>query len=261
MEHPRRRPVPAGGTASATRVADILLLFASGEPALGVSEVSRRLGIGKTVVHRVFQSLESRGLLVADPQHRTYRIGPAMAALGARALSDMDLRRVAVPVLDRLHDETGETATVSALVGLRRVYLDQVVSRQEIKMTVELGRAFPLHAGASSRAILAFASPQLRRQVLSGPLEALTAHTITDPTVLEASLAETVSSGVACSRCERQAGAASVAAPVFGIDGVLGAVSACGPINRFDVETVARLVPLVRQAARDVDAALRAVSP
>ena len=61
-----------------------------------------------------------------------------------------------MPVLRELQAGTGETTTVSAYVPGGRVYLDQVESAQEIKMTVELGRRFPLHAGSSSTCILAF---------------------------------------------------------------------------------------------------------
>ena len=150
---------PASGTVSADRVADVLLTFAGTGGSLGVSEISRRLGLSKAVVYRILRSLVSRRLLSVDEAGGgRYRLGPAAATLGARALRDLDLRENALPVLRRLQHESGETATVSELVGVSRVYLDQVSSLKEIKMTVEIGRPFPLHAGASSRTILAFAS-------------------------------------------------------------------------------------------------------
>lgn len=246
-----------GGTAAADRVADVLLSFAGARGALGVSEISRRLGLSKAVVHRILRSLVSRGLVALDEDGRRYRLGPAAATLGARALRDMNLREAALPVLRRLQAESGETATVSELVGVSRVYLDQVPSHQEIKMTVEIGRPFPLHAGASSRAILAFAPPELRRQILDGPLEALTPKTIVDRDGLGAELERNAREGVAVSFGERQAGAASVAAPLLGTGGyAAGAISVCGPVDRFDEEVVARLRPRVLDAAREVSRGL-----
>jgi DNA-binding IclR family transcriptional regulator len=98
----------------------------------------------------------------------------------------------------------------------------------EIKTTVDIGRPVPLHAGASSRAILAFAPPDLRRQVLDGP------KTIVD-------------------FGERQPGATSVAAPLLAAGGrAYGSTSASGALDRFDEETVRRLKSLVRDAAREV---------
>jgi DNA-binding IclR family transcriptional regulator len=239
-------------------VADVLLVFADESGAIGVSEVARRLGLSKAVVYRILRSLASRQLLSFEEESRAYRLGPAAAALGARALRDFELRRVAMPVLRRLQHETGETATVSCLVGTARVYLDQVPSLNEIRMTVEVGRPFPLHAGASSKAILAFCHPALRRQVLSGPLEALTPLTRTKGAELEAEIEQIRREGVAISLGERQQGAGSVAAPVLGVDGyATGSISVCGPVDRFDAETVKRIRPLVREAAREISLRMR----
>lgn len=252
-----KRGTPGAGTESAARVADVLLLFA-GSGALGVSEISRELEFGKTVVHRILRSLASRNLVVFEEASRKYRLGPAAAALGARALSEHELRQVASPVLRRLQRDTGETTTVSELVGTARVYLDQVVSLKEIKMTVELGRPFPLHAGSSSKAILAFCSPELRQLVLAGALPTLTPKTVVVREELEAELSRIAEDGVAASLGERQAGAGSAAAPVLGMDGyAVGSISVCGPVDRFDTRTMERLGPLVREAAQEVSDRLR----
>lgn len=228
-------------------------MFASKPTSLGVSEIARQLDLSKAVVHRILRSLASRNLLSFNEDTHKYSLGSAAAALGARALRDRQLRQIAMPVLRRLQYETGETMTVSELIGTARVYLDQIPSLKEIKMTVELGRPFPLHAGASSKAILAFAPPELRQSVVTGPLVALTPNTITERLKLEEELLRTEQVGTAVSFGERQPGAASVAAPVCGIDGyAIGAISACGPIERFDEETVKRLRLPVRNAAQEV---------
>lgn len=238
------------GTEGASRVADVLLAFLAGPRSLGVSAIARDLGLSKAVVHRILQTLVQRGLLTPDAGTRGYHLGPAAAALGARALRESDLRAVAMPVLRELQRATGETTTVSALVPGGRVYIDQVESSREIKMTVEVGRRFPLHAGSSSTCILAFLSPAERDGALSEPLETLTTRTVVDPHALRARLTEVRSQGYARSDGERQQGAGSVAAPVFGVDGsVLGAVSVCGPADRVDAAARDRFVPLLTAAA------------
>lgn len=259
MVSQRERSVPATGTTSATRVADIMLLFLHEPGGIGITDAARELGLSKAVVHRILQSLETRGFVRFDGSSRRYVPGPAVSALGAQALRRTDLRAVAMPVLRRLQQETGETTTVSALVGSHRVYLDQVVSLAEIKMTVEIGRAYPLHAGSSSRAILAFAADELREQVLSGPLPGLTPHTITDRAALETDLERVRAIGVAVSGGERQPGASSIAAPVFGPEGtVTGALSVCGPVDRFTEEVTPQMIERVISAAADISDALGA---
>lgn len=236
---------------SATRVADVLLAVAAAPGPARITDLASELGLSKAVVHRVLQSLLTRGLVVASAGS-TYALGPATAALGARALRESDLRSAALPALRELQARSGETATVSALVGQRRAYLDQIVSSKEVRMEVALGRTYPLHAGASGKAILAFAPDDVRRRILDGELARLTDATIVDPDRLRTELQRIVREGHAVSHGERPPGAASLAAPVFGFDGhAVGAISVCGPVTSFDPAACERLAPLVRRAAGD----------
>lgn len=250
--------VPDGGTVAAARVADVLLAVGGSSEAIGVTELARRLSLSKAVVHRILQSLESRHLLSFDAASRTYEVGPAAVVLGSRALRDQKLRAVSLPVLRQLQMATDETTTVSALIGTSRVYLDQVVSQRELKMMVEIGRAYPLHAGSSSKAILAFVPPDLRDQVLEGELAPLTSNTITDRAALEDELLEIRRRGVAVSRGERQHGAASIAAPVFDHHGdAVGSISICGPVNRFTARVLRRHESLLKRSAEEISRSLR----
>ena len=245
------------GTEAAARVADVLMLFTDGPDFLGVSAIARELDLSKAVVHRILQTLLQRGLIASHPDSRGYSLGPAAAALGARALRESRLRTVAMPVLRELQRTTGETTTVSAIVPGGRVYLDQVESALEIKMTVEVGRRFPLHAGSSSTCILAFLPAVERDAVLAGELSPLTDRTVVDADALRERLVRVAGYGYARSDGERQTGAASVAAPVFGVDGaVLGAISVCGPGARIDDATTERFIPLLRAAADEISRAL-----
>jgi DNA-binding IclR family transcriptional regulator len=247
----------AVGTEAATRVADVLLMFTGGPAAMGVTEIARELGLSKAVVHRILQSLAARSLVRADANTREYRLGPGAIALGARALRDFDLRQAAQPTLRRMRDVTNETTTLSARVQDSRIYLDQYESPQEIKMTVELGRRYPLHAGASSRAILAFLPEEAIERIIAEGLDRLTPETIRNPRELRRRLADTRACGYAVSKGERQAAAGSVAAPVFGIDGgVVGSISVCGPVDRFDDAAVARYLPIVVSSAAEISRAL-----
>ncbi len=241
------------GTEAVTRAADVLLLFAGTSAALGVSEIARQLDLSKAVVHRILRSLLSRNLLIFDGKRRNYRLGPATAALGARALRDLDLRQLAMPSLRHLQRITDETATVTALLGTSRVYLDQIPSAQEITMVVETGRTFPLHAGSSGKVILAFAPPDLRRRILSGPFTKLTPKTKVTRAAIEADLNQIVQSGFTFSSGERQPGAASIAAPIFGYDRyAIGAISVCGPTDRFLPDVVQKFQPLVKEASKHI---------
>ncbi|MBK0419785.1 IclR family transcriptional regulator [Leucobacter sp. CSA1] len=247
----------SSGTESATRVTSLLLLFISGKRAWGVSEISRELGLSKAVVHRMLQALTAQSFLTQNRGTREYTLGPAAAAFGAAGMRSSDLRRVARPVLERLHAATNETVTLSSLVGEQRVYLDQIESLREIKMAVELGRLFPLNAGSSGRVILAYLSEDRREHLLHTVLPRITSHTILDADALRADCERIREVGYAVSQGERQVGAGSVAAPIFDLDDeVVGSISICGPIDRLSVEVLESMSGVLLEHAHEISTEL-----
>ena len=125
---------------------------------------------------------------------------------------------------------------MSLRTGWERMYVDQILPPDDIKMVVPIGRLFPLHAGASSKAFLAFLPETERERFFAehARLPKLTERTVIDAHALRAELEEIRAAGYATSLGERQHGAASVAAPILDRSGAPAAViSVCGPIERF----------------------------
>src|SRR5215471_19482027 len=191
---------PAGAIDRALAVLGVL---AEASQPMGVTEIARRVGLPKSVVHYHVSALVRNRYVEARPDRR-YGLGHAALRLGRGNHSNVELRARALPYMRELHHETLETVTLSVLVGRERVYVDQLVSPREIKLSVELGRPFPLHAGASGRAILAFLQEDARESILKQPLERLTSQTVTDRAHLRSLLVATRESGVAVSHNERQ---------------------------------------------------------
>ena len=248
-----------GGRSVATieRAADVLFLFASTDaPTMGVTEVAKALDISKAVVHRILTSLRERNLVAVDEDSRRYSLGPAVLQLAAAYRDRLDVRALAFEAMQRLSASTDETATLSVRNGDTRVYVDQVTPAREVKMTVQLGQAFPWHAGSSSKAFLAFLPDAERDEYLaSHELRAVTDNTITDVAVLRRELEQIRQQGFAVSMGERQQDAASVAAPIFDADGPVAVLSVCGPIERFR-DQIAETAAAVVEATRDVSARL-----
>lgn len=221
------------------RALDVLALFVRADtPTLGVTEIAETLGVSKAVVYRQLSAFRSRGFVELEPVTHRYRLGPEILFLGLSYLDQLDVRSLGHETLTELVAATNETATMSVRVGWSRVYVDQVTPQREVKMSVQLGRAFPLHAGASSKAMLAFLPEAAREDYLSNQhLNSLTARTITEPIRLRKELAVIADQGFAVSFGERDASAGSVAAPVFRHDGELaGVISVSGPVERFSAE-------------------------
>jgi DNA-binding IclR family transcriptional regulator len=227
-------------------------LFASAPTTLGVTDIANELDISKAVVHRIVTSLCEQNLVVADPVTRRYSLGPGVLQLASAYLDKLDVRSIALEAMHQLSAETNETATLSVRHGDQRVYVDQVTPVREVKMTVRVASSYPLHAGASSKAFLAWLSDdEVDRYLAERDLTALTDLTIVNASALRAELGRIRQQGFAVSLGERQAGAGSVAAPILDhTNAPVAVISVCGPVERFRenvASSAAALVAATRQ--------------
>ena len=249
----------AGALGSLDRALRILFAIADSASAdVGVSELSRSLSMPKAVVHRILKTFTTHGFLSFDERTRRYQFGPGALAVGLAALRNLDVPAIARPYLERLAASSGETATLSVLQGSQRLYVDQVLSPQEVRLSAVLGRPYPLYAGASSKVLLAaLPEAEVKEYLERVRLERLTDRTPTDRRRLEADLVEIRRSGYAATHGERQAGAASVAAAVLDASGrPFGSISISGPADRFPPERVRRWGELVTRTAAELSAAI-----
>jgi DNA-binding IclR family transcriptional regulator len=249
----------ASATSSLNRALQLIYAVAeSPSPGVGVSALARELSLPKAVVHRIVKVLSADGLLAFDLDTKRYTLGPGALTVGLAALRQLDVPAVARPYLERLVEQTGETATLSVRQGWSRLYIDQALSPQAVRMWVVLGKPYPLHAGASSKAILAVLNDQeIDEYLRHHDLEAATESTVTDRSALKDEIGTIREHGYAVSLGERQPGAGSVAAAIRHADGsVFGSISVCGPVARFDEELRRRYGWLVAATASELSAAI-----
>ncbi len=243
------------GVQGVERALGVLSLFVESDShTLGVTEIAQKLNLSKAVVHRILSTFRTQEFVEMDETTHRYRLGPKILLLGLSQIDRLEFRTVAHEVMTELVAVTNETATLSIRVGWDRVYIDQVTPDRDIKMVVQLGRPFPLHTGASSKALLAFLPLEEQDEYLtSHDLLPMTPNTITDPKRLREELKQIRANGYATSFGERDSSAGSVAAPIFGRDDrLLGVISISGPAERFRSEA--------DSAAQSLLAATRSVS-
>lgn len=228
-----------GDVRSLHRALSIVEEIARSGQDLGVTELSRRLGLNKSTVHRLLATLQSRGYVEQNGEGGRYGLGLKILELGSAASKRIGLREVARPLLERLSGELGEAVNLVVLRGAEAVYIDKVDTDTLIRMHFELGKRSPLHCTAAGKVLLAF-SPQPIEDVLGrGELPRFTRNTITRPDELRAHLAEVRERGYAIDDEEQEAGVRCVAAPVWDRDGRLAAaVSVSGPTLRLQPDRV-----------------------
>ncbi len=241
----------AGGLSTVRNAARLLKVFRSREADLGVSELARRLGLGKSTVHRMLTTLVAEGLIEQDPRTGGYRLGIVMFELGQAVRVHMDLHAAVGQVLSELRAQTGESSQVGVLDGHEVVYVDRLESAHSLRLFTETGRRVPVHCTSSGKVLLAYLPEARRHAVLrTAPLTALTPHTITSREQLVAELARVRQRGWAEAINEREIGIASIAAPVRDVTGeVVAAISIGVPLARCNVMALRRLAPTIVEAA------------
>jgi IclR family acetate operon transcriptional repressor len=250
----------AAKVSTTERVAQVLTVFAGGERWLGVSEIARRLDLGKAVVHRILQTLVDTGLLAYDAQTRLYSLGPTALSLGRNASRDSDLRAAGMPVISHLAAVTGETTTLTALLGHNRYYVGQIESSQPIRITINLGQQVPLTGGASGLSILAFMPEVDIDLALSRPITQYTELTQTDPDEIRERLALIRERGWATSSGERVVLSSSIAAPIFGLSGLpAGSLSVAFLASRIVGHSTDELATLVCESAAAASTSLQKI--
>ena len=222
------------GLSSVRNAARLLKVFRSREPEIGVSELARRLGLGKSTVHRLLTTLVGEGLIEQDPRTGGYRLGLVVFELGEAVRVHLDVHAAAGPVLASLREQTGESSQVGVLDGHEVVYVDRLESSQSLRLFTETGRRVPVHCTSSGKVLLAHLPDDALDRVLErAPLDRLTDQTITDETELRAELVKVRRRGWAEAVNERELGVASVAAPVRDSSGrVIAAISIGAPTVR-----------------------------
>jgi DNA-binding IclR family transcriptional regulator len=222
--------------------------------------LSETAGLPVSTLHRIITVLRRHGLVTQDSQSKKYRLGYGALDLGRRAASGFTIRQAAAPVMRRLADQTGETIVLTVLNDTRdrAVCIERVESRHDLRLHLEVGGQSYLHAGASSKVLLAYFTPEeVANLIRIVGLPPLAHNTLRDLSALEAALREVREQGYAYSREETDSGAWGVAAPVLDPEGrAIAAIGVAAPTTRHSDETQRRFVALTLQASAEIAAAL-----
>lgn len=233
--------------------ASILGAFGRRNTPLGIAEISSTIGIGRSKVHRLLDTLRFLGFVEQDQVSRKYRLGLRTFELAAAAASRFDLGPEARQALQELVWDTGETVNVGVLQGYDVMYVDSVRGFGPLRLEVELGTRAPATGTALGKAILAFESPERVEQILARPLVELTRNSITDPARLREELARTRETGYALDDEESFLGIRCVAVPLFDYSGApIAAVAVSGPASRLPMSRLLDLVGPLRETVERI---------
>ena len=221
---------------------------------LGVTELSKRLGIDKSTTHRLLAILLGNGFAEQDPDTRLYRPTSKMIWLGSHLLARFDVPNHATPYLRDLAQTTGFASHLVVLAQGRALYVGQERSPSTITVDIPIGGVAPPTCTAVGKALLADLVGDELRPYLE-KLEPHTAKTIVEPERLQADLALTRERGFAVDDEEFHIGVRCIASPIRDYAGrAHAAIGVSGPAADLHANLLPRAAAAVRQAAEAISA-------
>jgi DNA-binding IclR family transcriptional regulator len=246
MSRPSKRPYTITALQRGLRLLD---LFAQAEKGLTASQVARIAGLPTSTVHRFVVNLETAGFLNCS-DGSVYHLGLSCFSLGQAALGQLDIRRVSLPYLRDLNQQTRETIHLTVRHGLSAVYVEKLDSPEPLRIYSRIGAAVPLHCTGVGKVMLAYLpAADLAATLPKLELRRLTSKSIGSVQELQDHLQRVRKNGYACDLEENEPHIRCIAAPIWDHTGVVNAsLSITGPAVRMSLPRLRQLAPLVQDA-------------
>jgi DNA-binding IclR family transcriptional regulator len=236
--------------ARALRILDEL-----GQGPRSLDDLAGALGVHKSTVLRLLQTLETDRFVHRDERHR-FSLGSRLFELGNASLEQHQIRDVALPHMNRLGRETGGQAVhLAVLENNSAIYIAKVESTSAVRMYSQVGLPAPLHATAVGK-VLASELPERQLADALGATDfyPFTPHTITDPDTCRSVLAEVRRRGWAEGAGEHEDFINCIAAPVRDTTGrIIAAVSICVPEVILSRDEVHAFLPQLLEATAAIE--------
>ncbi|MBS1888584.1 MAG: IclR family transcriptional regulator [Actinobacteria bacterium] len=249
-----RPEASVGVLAKAVRVLDLL----AGRREASAAELADTLGEPRSSVHRLLTALAELDLVEPGSQRGTYRLGLKLLRLGTAVIARLDVRLAAMPVMERIHDDTEETVFLCLRRGRDAVCIERIDGRRAAVMDLKLGGSLPIHEGSGPRSLLAFAPRSEWDAYIQGnSLYDSQTDSELAPEDLIASLEEARRVGAVVNRDVFPPGFATIGAPIYDHRGEpFAALSVSGVRDAILGDNEARVFQMVTSGAHEISRAL-----
>lgn len=236
---------------------DVLMEFTRSAPTLSVTELSARLGLPKSTVHRILSTLQSRGFVEQLPNDR-YALGKEIIALSQSVWVNVNVRDRVATVARSLSQQCSESVYVAVPDNDRILYIYAIETSQRLRARTAVGDRAAFHCTGIGKAMLAFLPDDQRKRLLDlMPMSGSTPNTVTDREALERSLQDIRERGFATDNEEHEVGTFCIGAPFYEAENrVAGAISISGRNPDLLAGLLSERSQMVVQAAQAISARL-----
>ena len=238
------------------RSLDVLEVLAQAEEALGVTEIGNRISLHKSTVHRILHTLCHRGYVERVRDNERYQLGIKIVELGIRFFNDLEIRKVASPILNDLAKLLDEVVHLVLPNEGEVVYIDKAESSHVVSMHSKVGRRAPMHCTAVGKALLSTLPEEEVRHILETKgMNRYTPNTIVEPDALMVYLREIKVSKISVETEENEIGIICLGTPVFDYSGrAIGAISVSGPAARIKEKGIDRIGQAMKKSGEEISA-------
>jgi DNA-binding IclR family transcriptional regulator len=243
---------------SVEKALQILESFTMDHPEFTVSELAEKLSIPKVSIYRFLKVLMQKGFVKQNSSTRKYHLGLKVFELGSVVLRNMELRKIAFPLIEKLSEKSGETVHLGILDDSMVVSIEGAESEYALRISLPIGKRVYIHSTGIGKAILAFLPDEMIDMIIREKgLPGFTKNTITSTKELKKEIQLIRQSGYAFDNEENETGIRCVAAPIFDyLDRVIASISISGPSIRINNDRIDALAQMVLETSHEISAAL-----
>jgi len=208
----------------------ILSIFTLDKAQFSIKDICEKLNFNLSTIYRILTTLEEYGY-VSRLKNKDYVVGTQALYLSAIYTQSNHLEQIR-PIVDRIRDMSGETASFFVEEEDKRICLYRAHSRDEIRHNIEQGSRLKLNQGASGRIILAYGKRKNDKQGFYKDIR---------------------DKGYYLSINEHNAALFALAVPVVSnSDKFVGAIVVSGPISRFNDKQKITLLNLLIDQLKNI---------
>lgn len=231
---------------------DILNLFID-HIELSFQEIIELSQIPKTSVYRMLKSLEEMEFIIKGADAK-YRLGMLFLKFGHLVSMRLDVRKIAYPIMQELHNDTKEAINLVVRDGDEAIYIEKIDIQQKVRLYTAIGRKSPLYAGACPRSIFAFLPEhEIKEYLDSVVLKSYAMGTIIDKEKLYEKISQERKQGYTISHSELENYTSAVGAPIFNHKGeVVAGMSVAGLEANYQGGKIEFFVDKLKKATEEI---------
>jgi IclR family transcriptional regulator, KDG regulon repressor len=239
---------------SVDRALTIIKIVSSRKEGIGVTELANKLGLNKSSIFRLLETLTAHGFIEQIKETKKYKLGYQFLELSTKLLESIDIRQEAIPYLRQLEEISNEVIHLVIYSQKEAVYIEKLEGNETLRMHSQVGRRAPIHCTSAGKVILAqLPVTEVKEIIQQRGLPRHTEKTLTTEKELFENLSMIRTQGYGIEREENEPGITCIAAPIFNHLGeVAGAISISGTSLRMNNEKIASIKDTLIEVGKKV---------